>query len=79
MNAELLVTYSGVNATYPSQVDADSSNDSVMSFLREAAQAGELTGIPTNADFTDFVVERFPDTTNRGLSTIMVRPKVTFG
>jgi hypothetical protein len=74
------VTWSGSNGDMPDPVSYDSTDDAILQMVTEAVQTGGIPGIPSdnNADFENFVVDRFPATEDRP-NRIMVRPKTPFG
>jgi len=73
--ARLNVTYNGANGDLPDPVTRDASDADIKRWATEAVRAGSVPGIPAdpNADFTDFVVDRFP------VARVMIRPKTPFG
>lgn len=80
MDARLNITYAGSNGDLPDTVSFDASDIEVKAWATEAVRAGGVPGIPASpdADFTDYIVDRFPangDYPNR----MMLRPKTAFG
>ena len=82
--ARLNITYQGENGDLPDPVFFDSVDGDIKTWVTEAVTNGSVPGIPAdpNADFTDFVVDRFAASTEpegRQYNLIQVRPKVPFG
>jgi len=78
--ARLNVTYKGQNGDLPDPVTYDATDGDVRAWVTEAVRAGTVPGINAdpNADFRDYVVDRFPaegDLPNR----LMIRPKTAYG
>jgi len=78
--ARLNVTFSGHNGDYPDEVNYDSTDAEIRQIATESVQTGYIPGIPASpdADFADFVVDRFPATEELP-ARIMLRPKTPFG
>jgi hypothetical protein len=81
MEARVNVTYQGQNGDLPDTVAWDATDPAVRGWVTEAVRTGTLPGLPNdpNADFTDFVVDRFAATDARPYNLIQVRPKTPFG
>ena len=79
--ARVNVTYSGQNGDLPDAVSFDATDDVVRGWITEAVQGGSVPGIPAdpNADFSDFVVDRFSANQDRDYNLIQLRPKTPFG
>ena len=78
--ARLNVTYQGQNGDLPDPVDFDASDGDVRQWATEAVQAGGIPGLPAgDANFRDFVVDRFTPTEDRPYNLIQLRPKTPFG
>jgi hypothetical protein len=78
--AQVNITYGGQNGNLPDPVYFDSTDDQVFSWVTEAVQTGGVPGLTaTNADFSDFVIERFQPNEERPFKLILVRPKTPFG
>jgi len=79
--ARVNVTYSGQNGDLPDPVYFDSTDGDVRAWVTEAVQNGSVPGIPAtgDADFGDFVVDRFSATEARPYNLIQLRPKTPFG
>lgn len=76
--ARLNVTYGGQNADLVDLIDKDLDDAAVKALATEAVAAG-LPGIdPVNADFADFVVDRFPAKDDLP-ARVVLRPKTPFG
>jgi hypothetical protein len=59
----------------------DSTDGDVKQWITEAVRTGSVPGVPAdpNADFRDFVVDRFTATEVRPYNLIQLRPKTPFG
>ena len=81
MDARLNITYSGGNGDLPDMVNYDASDAEVRTWATEAVRAGSVPGIgvQAGADFTDFVVDRFPATDDVPQNRLLIRPKTPFG
>lgn len=79
--AILNVTYAGQNGDLADPVQWDVSDASIRSYATEAVRSGAVLGIAAipDADFTDFVVDRFPPSATREHRLIVLRPKTPFG
>jgi hypothetical protein len=79
--ARVNVTFSGENGDLPDPVHIDSADGDIKQWVTEAIQNGNIPGIPeaADADFTDFVLDRFKPTEARPYNLISVRPKTPFG
>lgn len=79
--ARVNVTFAGQNGDLPDPVSVDASDGDVRAWVTEAVRTGSIPGIGVNAtaDFTDFVVDRFPPNDVRPYSLISLRPKTPFG
>jgi hypothetical protein len=79
--ARLNVTYSGSNGDLPDLINKDASDADIKRWATEAIQAGSVPGIPADPDanFNDFVVDRFSPTEARPFSVVFLRPKTPFG
>lgn len=79
--ARVNITYGGANGDLPDPVSYDASSGDVLGWITEAVRTGSVPGIAAapNADFTDFVVDRFPSSDARPYNLIQVRPKTPFG
>ena len=78
--ARVNITHGGNNGDLPDPVSFDATDADVKAWVTEAVRGGGIPGIPANpnANFADFVVDRFAatgDLPNR----ISVRPKTPFG
>ena len=78
--ARLNITIGGQNGDLAETVSFDANDADIKTWATEAIRTGSVPGIPAtpNADFTDFVVERFASNAERP-ATIMLRPKTPFG
>jgi hypothetical protein len=79
--ARVNVTYGGQNGDLPDPVSYDATDGDVKGWVTEAVRAGGIPGIPAtaDADFRDFVVDRFPTNETRPYNLIQLRPKTPFG
>ena len=78
--ARVNVTYSGHNGDLPDPVPYDGTDADIKGWVTEAVRFGGVPGIPANpnANFQDFVVDRFPATAELP-NRISLRPKTPFG
>jgi hypothetical protein len=80
MDARLNITYSGSNGDLPDFVSYDTPDSDIRRIASEAILSGSVPGIAAvNADFSDFVIERFGATEVREFPLISLRPKTPFG
>ena len=79
--ARVNITYKGENGDLPDPVFFDASDADVRTWVTEAVANGSIPGIPAdaNADFADFVVDRFSANAERDYNLVQVRPKTPFG
>lgn len=79
--ARVNVTFGGQNGDLPDPVFFDSTDGDVRAMVTEAIRDGSIPGIPAqaDADFGDFVVDRFATTEARPYNLIQLRPKTPFG
>ena len=79
--ARLNITYGGANGDLPDPVSYDATDEAIRGFVTEAVRTGSVPGVRADAtaDFSDFVVDRFPATAERPYPLVMVRPKTPFG
>jgi hypothetical protein len=79
--ARVNITWSGANGDMPQPVHFDSTDGDVRQWVTEAFRNGGVPGIAadTNADFHDFVIDRFTANETRPYNLIQVRPKTPFG
>lgn len=75
------VTYNGQNGELADPVFYDSTDADVKAWVTEAVRNGDIAAIGRhpNANFADFVVERYPPQGDRPHNLIMLRPKTPFG
>ena len=80
MDARLNVTHAGANGDLPDMVNSDATDEQIKIWATEAVRAG-IPGIPAdpNADFGDFVVDRFAATADVPYARLLLRPKTPFG
>jgi hypothetical protein len=79
--ARVNITYGGANGDLPDTVSFDAADGDVKQWVTEAVRGGGVPGIAldANADFTDFVVDRFTANVTRPYNLIQLRPKTPFG
>jgi hypothetical protein len=79
--ARVNVTWEGQNGDMPAPVARDSGDGDIKAWVTEAVQNGSIPGIAVdaNANFTDFVVDRFDASAARPFNLIQIRPKTPFG
>lgn len=79
--ATLNVTYNGMNGDMPDPVYFESTDGDLRQMVTEAVRSGDIPGINAdpNADFTNFVVDRFRANGEGDHNKISVRPKTPFG
>ncbi len=79
--ARVNVTFAGQNGDLPASVYYQSTDGDIRAMVTEAVRAGNIPGIPATADaeFDDFVVDRFESTDVRPHNLIQLRPKTPFG
>jgi hypothetical protein len=81
--AVLNITYNGMSADYPLDVDYQLSDADIRRIAVEVVRSGGVRGLQVrnlkdNA-FDNFVVDRFGGSDKRGNHRIYLRPKVPFG
>lgn len=79
--ARVNITWNGQNGDMAAPVSVDSTEGDIKSWVTEAVRTGSVPGIlaDQNADFSDFVVDRFSPSDVRPYSLIQIRPKTPFG
>ena len=79
--ARVNITYGGKNGDLPDPVFFQSTDVDVKAWVTEALRAGSVPGLDAapNADFSDFVVDRFTASEARPYNLIQLRPKTPFG
>ncbi len=79
--ARVNITDGGTNGDLPDPVQYDATEEDIRAWVTEAVRHGGVRGIPAtpDADFTDFVVERFEANEARPHPIIFCRPKTPFG
>jgi hypothetical protein len=79
--ARVNITWGGQNGDLPDPVVYDSTDGDVKQWVTEAVQNGGVPGIDADAeaDFSDFVVDRFAASEARPFNLIQLRPKTPFG
>jgi hypothetical protein len=79
--ARLTITYSGQQGDLPDPVSFDSTDADLKQGATEAVRSGDIPGIDVHPDanFTDFVVDRFPARGDVPFNRLSLRPKTPFG
>ena len=79
--ARVNVTWDGQNGDLQDPVYFESTDGDLRAMVTEAVQNGDVPGINAdpNANFTDFVVDRFRATEDNPVNRIAIRPKTPFG
>lgn len=79
--ARVNVTYAGQNGDLQDPVFFDSTDGDVRAWVTEAVRNGSVPGIneAADAEFDDFVVDRFSANEARPYNLIQLRPKTPFG
>jgi len=79
--AKLNITYDGQQGDLPDAVSFDSTDADLMQGATEAVRAGDVPGIDAHpdADFTDFIVDRYPVCAGVPFNRLSLRPKTPFG
>lgn len=79
--ARVNITYEGQTGDLPDTVSYDATDADVRTWVTEAVRGGGVPGISADADadFRDFVIDRFPANDVRPFNLIQVRPKTPFG
>lgn len=85
--ARVNITWKGQNGDLPDTVNWDSTPGDVKQWVTEAVRGGTVPNIAADptADFSDYVVDRFPAPTGvvkdgeRDYNLVQVRPKTPFG
>lgn len=78
--AKLNITWNGQQGDLPDLVSYDSTDTDLKQVAAESVQAGYVPGIDAaNADFTGFVVDRFPARDDVPFNRLSLRPKTPFG
>lgn len=79
--ARVNITYGGKNGDLPDPVMFQSTDGDIKTWVTEAIRTGGVPGLDPapNADFSDFVIDRFAATEVRPYNLLTVRPKTPFG
>lgn len=79
--ARLNITWGGSNGDLPDPVDYNATEGDLKQIATESVHSGYIPGIPAdaNADFADFVVDRFQSTNDVPYARVFLRPKTPFG
>ena len=80
IHARVNVTYAGVNGDLVDLMDYDMNDVVIKAQVQECIVSGSIPGLEnhTDADLTDFVVDRFPASGDLP-ARLFVRPKTPFG
>jgi hypothetical protein len=79
MEARLNITFAGQNGDLPDLVNFDATDGDVKQWAHEAVQGGGVPGVTAaDADFTDYVIDRF-EATGELPARLMLRPKTAYG
>ena len=79
--AKLTITYNGEQGDLPDPVSYDATDADLKQMATESVRQGYVPGISAaaDADFTDFVVDRFPARQDVPFNRLSLRPKTPFG
>jgi len=79
--ARVNITWAGQNGDLPDPVMYQATEADIKAWVTEAVRTGGVPGIAAapNADFSDFVVDRFEPTEARPHRLLAIRPKTPFG
>jgi hypothetical protein len=79
--ARVNITYQQKNGDLPDPVFFQSTDGDIKNWVTEAVRAGSVPGLEAapDADFSDYVVDRFAATEARPYALIQLRPKTPFG
>jgi hypothetical protein len=79
--AKLTITYNGQQGDLPDPVSYDMTDGDLKQVATESVRNGDIPGIDVdaNANFTDFVVDRFPARDDVPFNRLSLRPKTPFG
>lgn len=79
--AKLTITYKGQQGDLPDPVSYDTQDTELKRVATESVRDGYIPGIDadTDADFTDFVIDRFPSRPDVPFNRLSLRPKTPFG
>lgn len=79
--AKLTITYNGQQGDLPDPVSYDATDGDLKQMATESVRQGYIPGIDAAgaADFTDFVVDRFPSRQDVPFNRLSLRPKTPFG
>lgn len=79
--ARVNITYGGKNGDLPDAVFFNATDADVKAWVTEAVRAGSVPGLDAapDANFADFVIDRFTANETRPYNLFQVRPKTPFG
>jgi hypothetical protein len=79
--AKLTITINGQQGDLPDLVSYDSTDGDIKQVAEESVRAGYIPGIDADqdAEFGDFVVDRFPARDDVPFNRLALRPKTPFG
>lgn len=80
-DARVNITYGGSNGDLPDPVSFDATDGDIRQWVTEAVRGGGVPGLRADAeaDFTDFVIDRFSANEARPYNMVQIRPKTPFG
>ena len=79
-DARLTITYNGQQGDLPDMVPYDADDRDIKQMATESLRDGYVPGIDAvDADFGDFVVDRFPARDDVPYNRLSLRPKTPFG
>ena len=79
--ARLNITWNGQNGDLPQSVPFDAADREIKSWVLEALRSDSVPGVTRSGtvNLDDFVVDRFPATSEMPYNRLFVRPKTPFG
>lgn len=78
--AVLNITYNGQNGNLIDPLSYDLADADIKQIAAESVRSGSVLGIDAiDADFTDFVIDRFPATNEIPCNRLFIRSKTPFG
>lgn len=79
--AKLTISYQGMQGDLPDYVPYDATDEAIKAMATEAVSQGYVPGIDAipNANFADFMVDRFPARGDVQYNRLSLRAKTAFG
>lgn len=79
--ARLNITWRAQNGDLVDPIPFDVDDRTIKTLAAEAVRAGDVAGISADesADFSDFVVDRYPASGDINYNRVFLRPKTPFG